>query len=132
MKHVDKALLLVSAVLLLALAVGCGQSRIQIGWVESNLPGSFAASYVSFSGSEVRTVRADAGETLVLQYAAEVNEGTLAIMVEAPDGEMLWNVSLEEDAEDMADFPVEQDGRYSIVVRSDGTAGSFDLSWGVE
>jgi hypothetical protein len=132
MNHVGKALLLIMAVLLLTLAVGCGQRRIQIGWVESNLPGSLAASYVSFSGSEVRTVRADAGETLVLQYAAEVNEGTLAIMVEAPDDEMLWHVSLDEDAEDMADLPMEQDGRYSIVVRGDGTAGSFDLSWEVE
>jgi len=42
------------------------------------------------------------------------------------------DVSLGEDAEDMAAFPVEQDGRYSIVVRGDGTAGSFDLSWEME
>ena len=132
MNHVGKALLLIMAVLLLALAVGCGQSRTQIGWVESNLPGSFAASYVSFSGSEVRTVRANAGETLVLQYAADVHKGTLGVMVEAPDGEMLWHMSLDEDAEDMVDFPVEQAGRYSIIVRGDGAAGSFDLSWEVE
>ena len=44
MNHVGKALLLVATILLLVLAIGCGQSRIQIGWVESNLPGSFAAS----------------------------------------------------------------------------------------
>ena len=80
----------------------------------------------------MRTVRADAGEMLVLQYAAEVNKGSLGIMVETPDDEMLWHVSLDEDTEDMADFPVEQDGRYSIVVRADGTAGSFDLTWRVE
>lgn len=132
MNHVGKALLLVSAVSLLALAVGCEQSRSQIGWVESNLPGSFAASYVSFSGSEVRTVRADAGETLVLQYTAEVNKGTLGIMVEAPDDEMLWDVSLHKSAGDMAEFPVEQAGCYSIIVRGEGTAGSFDLTWEVE
>jgi hypothetical protein len=130
--HVRRTLLLTSAVLLLGLLAGCGQGRVKLGWVGSNLPGRFEARYAMFSGGEIRPVWADAGETLALKFEAEVNKGVLAIKVESPEDEILWDVSLREDAEGGAELPVEQKGRYVIVVRGDGTAGSFDLCWKVE
>ena len=131
MNHVRRTLLLASAVLLLGLLAGCGQSRVKLGWVGSNLPGRFEARFAMFSGVEIRPVRADAGEMLVLRFEAKVNKGVLAIKVESPDDVILWDVSLREDAEGGAELPVEQTGRYIIVVRGDGTAGSFDLCWEV-
>lgn len=85
MNYAQRALLLISTALLLGLLAGCGQSQVQLGWIESNQPGHFRASYAMFSGSEVRRARAGAGETLVLQYDAKVDKGALAIRVEDPD-----------------------------------------------
>lgn len=132
LKQVPKTPLLAAAVLLLGFLAGCGQSKVKLGWVASNRPGYFEAKYTTFSGSEVRPVRADAEGMLVIEYDAVVNKGTLAIRVEGPADETLWVVSLDRDTEDAMALPIERDGRYAIVVRGDGTGGSFDLSWEVE
>jgi hypothetical protein len=90
------------------------------------------ACYAAFSGSRVRRVQADTGETLVVEYDATVNKGILTISVAGPDDEIPWVVSLDRDSKDGVELPVEQDGRYAIVVLGDGTAGSFALWWHVE
>ena len=132
LNHVRRAPLLAATVLLLGFLAGCGQSKVQLGWIASNRPGHSEASYTKFSGSEVRTIRANAGGTLVIKYLTTVNKGTLDISVEGPADEPLWAVSLASDAEDTVALPLEQDGRYTIFVHGDGTGGSFDLSWEVE
>jgi hypothetical protein len=130
--QVRRSLSVASAVLLLGLLAGCEQSRVKLGWVGLNLPDRFEARYAMFSGAEIRPVWADAGQTLALKFEVEVNKGVLAIKVEDPDDEILWDVSLREDAEGGVELPVDQEGRYVIVVRGDGTAGSFELCWEVE
>jgi hypothetical protein len=90
------------------------------------------ASYAGFSGTEARTVRADAGEMLILRYAARVSRGTLSIEVDGPESEVLWDVYLDEDAEEALELRMEQGGDYAIVVRGDGTAGSFSIRWKTE
>jgi hypothetical protein len=90
------------------------------------------ASYAEFSGTEVQTVRAGAGEMLVLQYAARVNRATLTIEIEGPEDETLCDMSLGENAEQALELPMEGGGDYTIVVRGDGTAGNFSIRWKVE
>ncbi len=132
LKHVRRLPLLATTVLLLGLLAGCGQSKVQLAWVESNRPGHFEASYATFNGSEARTVWADAGETLSLKYDVRVNKGILTISAEGPDGDLLWEVSLSEDAKDAVVLPVDRGGRYAITVRGDDSGGSFGLSWELE
>jgi hypothetical protein len=117
------------AILLLSFLAGCGRAEVYLGWMASNRPGHMRACYAAFSGSKIRTVRTSTGGTLIVEYGTTVNQGTLTIGVEGPDGEKLWPVILDEDAEDAVVLPVEQPGRYAIVVRGEGTAGSFYLSW---
>jgi hypothetical protein len=124
--------LLAVAILLLGFLAGCGQPKVYLGWMASNRPGHMRACYAAFSGSKVRTVQADTGETLVVEYDATVNKGILAISVQGPDDEILWAVSLDRDSKDSVELPVEQDGRYAIVVRGGSTGGSFALWWHVE
>ena len=124
--------MLVVATLLLGLLAGCGQPKVFVGWMASNRPGHMRACYAAFSGFKVRTVRAAPGETLVVEYGATVNEGTLTFSVEGPDDKLLWVVALDRDSKDSVELPVEQGGRYAIVVRGNGTGGSFAVWWRVE
>jgi hypothetical protein len=121
-----------TAMVVLGLLAACGQCKLQFGWVASNRPGCFEANYATFSGSEVRSLRVDAGEMLVFEYSARVTEGALTISVEGPEDEILWVVSLDEDSADAMELPVEPGGHYSVVVCGDSAGGSFDLSWKVE
>ena len=127
-----RGILLAAAILLLSSLTGCGRSEVYVGWMASNRPGHMRACYAQFSGSKVRTVEADAGETLVVEYDATVNKGILAISVEGPDDEIVWVVSLDGQSKDSVKLPVEQDGHYGIVVRGDDTGGSFAVWWRVE
>lgn len=130
--HVRKALLPEVAILLLGFLTGCGQTRVLLGWVASNQPGNFQASYITFSGSETRTVLPDTDGTLVVEYEAEVNKGILTISVEGADDGVFWVVSLDRDSTNAVRLSVEQDKRYAIIVHGDGAGGRFDLSWKVE
>jgi hypothetical protein len=85
-----------------------------------------------FSGSEMRTVQASAGQTLVVEYDARISKGALDIQVTQPGNQVIWEVSLAAGAGDTARIPVQRDGSHAIVVRGDGTRGGFNLSWGVE
>ena len=132
MHHIRNTLWILMAAVLGGGLVGCGRTTVRIGWLESNLPGRFSASYVTFTGSESRRVQVDAGETLVLTYDVEVTRSTLAIRVEAPDDRVLWDRSFPGDAQGSVELPLEQDGWHSIVVDGDSTGGSFRLSWALE
>jgi hypothetical protein len=127
--HLRNRNLLAVAILLLSFLAGCGQADVYLGWMASNRPGHMRAYYAAFSGSKVRTVQAGTGETLVVEYGATVNQGDLTISVADPSGEILWSVLLDQDAKDAVALPAEQPGRYVIVVRGEGTAGSFALWW---
>lgn len=114
------------------LLVGCGHSRFQLGWVESNQPRHFGASYATFSGSEIRAVRVGVGQTLRLEYKVEVDKGAVTLRVEDPDGRSLWHTTLSEDTQDAVELGVDEVGRCAIIIRGDGAGGSFDLSWEVQ
>jgi hypothetical protein len=131
MTHHQRALPLGVAVPLLGILASCGQGTVQIGWVESNAPGFFAASYARFSGSEIRPIRMGIGETLVIACDAMVDRGSLAISVEGPDSTKLWATCLESNSEGAVQIPAEQAGRYAIVVHGHGTQGRFELWWEV-
>ncbi len=118
--------------LLASLLAACGRSTVEIGMMETTLPGSWEASYRTFSGTKRSTFGADAGETLVLDYEVAVDKGTLSLRVENPDGEDLWDLSLEESEADTVELSLDEDGRYTIVVEGDATGGGFDLSWELE
>ena len=68
LNRMQRALVLAITVLLLGGLAGCGRIRIQLGWVASDQPGHFVASYALFSGSEARAIGARAGETLIVDY----------------------------------------------------------------
>jgi hypothetical protein len=121
-----------TALLLVALMAACGQSSLEVGMVETNLPGRWEASYTTFTGTKVDRIRAKAGEILLLEYEVKVNKGDLSIEIGRSEGDSLWDVSLQEDAKDRVEFALGQDGPYTITIKGDNAGGSFNLSWELE
>jgi hypothetical protein len=112
------------------LLAGC--DRVQIGWVETSLPGQFQASYGTFTGTERRRVRMQEGETLTLTYEATVEKGTLAFEVQDPGQETVRSLTLEQDDTGTVDLTAEQSGTYRILVQGQDAGGSFELNWETE
>lgn len=132
MNTIRKAVWILTAVILGGFLIGCGRTTFRLGWLESNRPGRFSASYVTFTGSESRWLQVDAGDRLVLTYDVEVAKGRLALKIEAPDDRILWWRSFSDDAQGSAELALEQGGRHSIVSDGDRTGGSFRLSWALQ
>jgi hypothetical protein len=114
------------------LVVACGQRRVEIGMVETHRPGQWQARYTTFSGVKRDRVQADAGQTLVLAYEAEIDKGRLEIRVEGPAGDTLWERSREQDGQETVELTLEQGGRYLVLIEGRDTGGRFDLSWSLE
>jgi hypothetical protein len=117
------------ALLLASLVAACGQSSLEIGMVETRLPGRWQASYVTFTGTKVDTIQAQAGQTLMLEYDVQVDKGDLSMEVSRDDREAVWDMSFQEDAKDAVEVALDQDGPYTISLAGDNAGGSFDLSW---
>ena len=124
--------LLLAAFLLGGLLASCGSSSMEIGMMETHLPGNWQASYSTFTGRKSDTFQADAGQSLNLDCDAQVNRGTLEIQVEDPDDQVTWQRSLQVDLSDTVHIPLEKTGRYTLLINGNGTGGSWDLKWNVE
>ena len=129
MDNARKTLLATMLVMLVGLLVGCDQSGVRVGWVEASSPGHVKAEYAQFTGTETRTVLAQPGETLYLEYDAKVDRGSLHLEVDNPYGETIWCTSLCEDCGETKELPVKEAGCYTISIRGEATEGSFDLKW---
>lgn len=132
MRRTQINLLTISLLVVIGLITGCGQSSLEIGMVETNLPGRWEASYATFTGIKVNRIQADAGQILTLEYEIQVDKGDLSIAVSHEENEALWDVSLREDAKDTVELTLEQDGPYALTIEGDNAGGSFDLSWEVK
>lgn len=129
MDHVRRILLATALVMLACVLVGCGQSNIRFGWVETSSPGHVKATYSEFSGTETRKVAVEPGKTLFVEYDAEVDQGDLLLEVDDPYGEPVWCVSLCKDCGETRALPVNSAGCYTISVQGRAAEGGFDLKW---
>jgi len=124
------ALTSLALVLATTLLAGCGSSRgIRIGWRESSGLNHKNAKYASFQGVERKTLRAQEGQTITLDYDVTVEKGTLVLAIVDPDGESLWEKPFREDGSDTVALTASRQGVYTIHIEGEDTSGSFDLSW---
>jgi hypothetical protein len=107
----------------------CGQSGVRRGWVENNVGNRYTARYNQFNGRQTDRFRAEAGQTLEVAYDMRVEEGSLSLDLEDPDGNIIWHIAFPEDESGSVSFDLEDTGRYRWVVVGDQTAGSFELEW---
>ena len=118
--------------LLTHLLAGCGSSSLKVGWRETSSLKRKQVQYVTFDGTQTKTFRAEAGQTITLDYEVTVEKGSLALKLVAPGGESLWEKTHNEDGEDAVSVTVPDDGRYTLRIEGEQTGGSFDISWSVQ
>jgi hypothetical protein len=127
--------LLISALMISAVAMsGCDRMRstIKIGYSEISSPSSKELSYQTFTGVTGAQVGLEQGDTLLLDYDAEVTKGELKLEIQNPDQEIVWDTTLEETSNSLIQYQARQNGSYTILIEGDDTGGSLDISWEVE
>lgn len=107
-----------------------GETRL--GMAGSKEPDQMAFSYGTFTGFESGSVAAEAGQSLALVYQVTINKGSLAIEVQDPGNEVIWDKTFEADETGSIEIQLEQSGSYAIIVQAKNAGGSFELSWDLE
>jgi hypothetical protein len=123
---------------LLLSAIACsplkGVSTVQIGMIEFGGRNQAKARFGTLRGQKMWHEFVNEGEVLALDFEAGIDKGELAIQILDPGSQVLWQVDVfpDEPIHDQIKLPVDQSGRYAIVVMGDGAGGSYRLHWGVE
>ena len=117
--------------LMISLLVGCGSSTVKVGWVGSSDPGDIGYRYTTFDGVERKTFRAEAGQTIGLDYDVTAEKGTLVLKVVDPDGKVIWEETFREDTADTVTLTAPQNGFHTIRIEGQAAGGGFDISWSV-
>lgn len=113
------------------LLVGCSNSSVKLGWVESSSLKHITARYASFNGVERKMFRAEAGQAISITYDVIVEKGALVIKVMDPDGKILWEEKFREDTADIVILKSTQEGFNTMHIQGQETRGSFYISWNV-
>lgn len=132
-KHLYPFFILV-LIILPVLFTGCDRMRstIKIGYSEISSPSGKSLEYQTFTGSTGAGVNLEQGETLVLNYDAQVTKGTLTLEVQNPDQDIVWDTRLQETVNNSVELQAQQSGNYLIMIEGDDTGGGLELSWSVE
>ena len=99
-------------------------------WVSNSDKDHIQATYKRFTGTEIKTIRLNEGDTLVIDYQSEVTEGTLTLSLTDPDGNEV--ASLGTDTEGTERLGIEEGGGYTLLILGDKTGGSFEINWRIE
>lgn len=129
-EHTIKKMIFLLAAL--ALLPGCSTMSVKLGWVGNASPGHSEARFARFRGQEVYTVRLEDGESLVLRYSVELEEGSLELRVLDGEDGVVWREGFEAGGQGDARIAAADAGWYNLVVAGDDAAGSFDLFWSVD
>ena len=87
-KHLSLTVIIVLSLVGIMLT-GCVEPSVRHMWKGYSRPGHIHCEYETFTGTEDRSVQAEAGQTITLEYGATVNKGSLSIKVQDPDKESI-------------------------------------------
>jgi len=112
---------------------GCSAtSSLKRGWVETSGLSHANVRYNYFDGVERMSFRAEEGDKIQLDIDVQVEEGSLAINLEDPDGNQVWTRTYQEDVEESASLSAPERGRYYLRMVGEATEGGYEISWDVE
>jgi len=124
-----KGLLIFLLVVIVSTLAFTGCTR-KLMWSGNSGKDHIHATYKRFTGTEKEGIRLKEGDTLVINYQSEVNEGTLSLTITDPDGNQV--LSMESDTEGTERLGAEERGKYTLHIRGDETGGSFEINWSIE
>jgi hypothetical protein len=121
------AVLLLIALLAVMVFTGCTRKLM---WVGKRDWDHIEARYKRFTGSEIKEIQVEEGDTVVIDYQFEVDAGTLSLRITGPGGDEVVSLTADTDGEEQ--IRVEESGTYTLEVLGDKTEGSFKINWSVE
>jgi hypothetical protein len=127
-----KKSIIISLVLVLLtsfLTTGC-DSNIQILHVGSNFGNKISSSHIYFTGTQTKSINAEKGKTIVLDYSSEVKKGTLSLKIFDPDKKEV--LELETNEAGTKELKVEKDGKYKLIIKGSKTDGNYKVKWVVK
>ncbi len=105
----------------------CSNGSTKVGWVGSNYPGHFSASFNSFTGTDSSTIRLNEGDILTISYESEIKDGFFEISIIDPDGEKVTGININEQGKE--EVVAHKSGRYKLVLDAEKAKGHFQFEW---
>lgn len=127
MKHKGLAVFLLIVLISAMAFTGCTRKLM---WSGNSGKDHIEAKYKKFTGTEKKRIRLEEGDTLVIDYQSEVDEGTLTLTVTDPEGNEVASLTADTEGTENVDAP--QSGKYTIWIMGDKTGGSFEIDWSIE
>lgn len=124
-----KSRLLLLVTLLAVLTAGC---TVEIGMLSSSVNRQMQARYTYFDGMKSKSVPLQQGDSLLLNFEAVVESGSLMLRLRDPDRDVIWEKQYPASKEDYRSaytLEVPRTGSYRMEVEADQSQGSFNLSW---
>jgi hypothetical protein len=125
-------LIILTSVTAILLVTACGQIEANRNYVVTSLPGLIRASFQTFDLEESQPVGMQAGQTIDIQYKAELTKGQVIFQLLDPDGEVVWEKSVGEDISEQVTLNAEKTGRYRVNVVGEKAGGSYEITWEVK
>jgi hypothetical protein len=125
-------LLIFTSMLVFLAVTGCSQFEANRNYVVTSLPGLIRASFQTFDLKESQPVGAQAGQTISIQYKAELTKGYVIFQFQNPENEVVWEQSVDSNASDQVDVVAEQTGRFRVNVIGEDAGGSYEITWEVK
>lgn len=116
--------ILALVVTFILLLTACDRSIL---WVGSNMGSNMQASYKLFTGNEVKQIKAQSGETMIIDYQSKVKKGDLSIKLYDPDDTLIKEFATNEAG--VAEIKADKEGKYKIEVIGEDTSGSFKVDY---
>ncbi len=126
-------LLLIFILPLMLLAVSCGSnefSGFKKNYVGTNVGNHITGTYELLNGTQTKTIKAEAGQTIVFTYTSTVEAGELSINVQDPDKAGI--TGLETNTSGTKSVTAEKSGYYRLLIKGTDNKGSFDISWEIK
>ncbi|MGE5579651.1 MAG: hypothetical protein ACM3WU_06335 [Bacillota bacterium] len=122
----------VLAVVVLAAAFVLAGCSMKIGWISTSSRASMKARFYYFDGTQDKDVRLAAGDTLVVDYGISLKKGSLIILLDGPQGEVIREVGEVGDNSGTISFEAPVAGDYRISLVGESARGTYDVKWSIE
>jgi len=117
--------------LCLLLVAGC-TSEIRIGYIGSTQLHKMSARYVTYAGSNSKNINLSTGDGVQISYDIELKKGSISLSLTAPDGEVMWEESIDGHNSDEVTFTASQTGNHKLLLRATDAGGRHEVSWIVQ
>jgi hypothetical protein len=100
--------------------------------IRSHQEGRISKSYRTFSGLERETFQVEKGQIISLNYEAIVENGSLIIELQNPNGEIIWREILGKSCRGTDELYIKYPGRYTILIQGREAGVDLDISWKID